>query len=106
MAVYSIKELPPKPLIVGTQSRFIHTNNMTLGYWEFEPGVALPEHAHPHEQVSHIISGAFEFTIDNEVTKLNPGDIAVIPPNAVHSGRALTQCTIIDVFHPVREDFR
>ena len=34
------------------------------------------------------------------------GEVAVIPSGAVHSGRALTQCRFLDVFHPVREDYK
>jgi quercetin dioxygenase-like cupin family protein len=42
----------------------------------------------------------------NGVTQiLGPGSVGIIPPNAVHSGRALTDCRILDVFSPVREDY-
>jgi hypothetical protein len=30
----------------------------------------------------------------------------VLAPNVVHSGKAVTDCRVVDVFHPVREDFR
>jgi hypothetical protein len=29
-----------------------------------------------------------------------------VPPNVTHSGHAVTECRIIDVFHPVRDDYR
>ena len=32
--------------------------------------------------------------------------LAIVPPNVTHSGRAVTECRIIDVFHPVRDDYR
>ena len=66
----------------------------------------MPEHAHPHEQVSHVIEGEFELTIDGVKSVLRPGVVAVIPSNAKHSGTARTDCTIIDAFYPVREDYR
>jgi len=50
--------------------------------------------------------GEFELTIDDRTQRLGPGMVAFIPPNAVHSGRAVTRCRIIDVFHPVRDDYR
>jgi len=56
--------------------------------------------------VANIIEGEFELTIDNETKILKPGDVAVIPSNAVHSGKAITDCRILDVFYPVREDYR
>jgi quercetin dioxygenase-like cupin family protein len=48
----------------------------------------------------------FELTIDDETQVLGPGTVTQIPGNAVHSGKALTDCRILDVFAPVREDYR
>jgi hypothetical protein len=30
---------------------------------------------------------------------------ALVPPNTPHSGKAITNCKVIDCFLPVREDF-
>lgn len=106
MAFVKIDDMEARTLIPGTASRFIHTPHMTIGYWLFEPGVALPEHSHPHEQVSNVIEGDFEFTMNGQAHRLEPGGVAVIPPGMPHSGRAITRCRIIDVFYPVREDFK
>jgi len=56
--------------------------------------------------VAHVLDGEFELTIDDKTQRLGAGMVAIIPPNAVHSGRAITRCRIIDVFHPVRDDYR
>jgi len=32
--------------------------------------------------------------------------IVTIPSNVTHSGRAMTQCKLRDVFCPVREDYK
>jgi quercetin dioxygenase-like cupin family protein len=66
----------------------------------------LPEHSHPHEQITNILSGEFELTVDGEPIRLHAGDYLVIAPDAVHSGRSITDCRILDVFCPVREDYR
>ena len=63
-------------------------------------------HSHPHEQVSNVISGTFELTVDGVPYRLEPGTAVVIPPHAVHSGRSITDSALIDVFYPVREDYR
>ncbi len=65
----------------------------------------LNEHAHPHEQVTQLLEGTFELTVDGVTTLLEPDTMIVIPPNAVHTGRALTPCRILDVFWPIREDY-
>ena len=45
-------------------------------------------------------------TIDGETQTLRPGIVAVIPANAVHSGSTISRCEVLDVFVPVREDYR
>ncbi|MBC7651963.1 MAG: cupin domain-containing protein, partial [Deinococcales bacterium] len=64
-----------------------------------------PLHSHPHEQVSQVIEGKFQLTLNGEVRVLESGDIAVIPSNTQHSGLAITNCKLLDVFNPVREDY-
>jgi quercetin dioxygenase-like cupin family protein len=90
----------------GFKGRFVHSGSMTVAYWTVEQGSVAPEHSHPHEQIAVVTQGMFEFVLEGETQVLTPDTVAVIPPNAVHSGRALTACQIIDVFHPVREDLR
>jgi len=93
-------------IIAGFKARILHSERMTFVLWEISAGAILPEHSHPHEQVAHVDSGRFEITIDGQTSVAGTGEVAVIPPNAVHSGRALTDCRILDCFCPVREDYR
>ena len=79
---------------------------MTFALWEIDAGALLPEHSHHHEQVVHLYEGEFELTVEGKPILATPGTVFAIPPNARHSGRALTACRIMDVFYPVREDYR
>lgn len=90
----------------GFHGRFVHSEAMTLVRWDIAAGSPLPERAHPQEQLSAVLEGEFEMVVGGTPHRLAPGSVAVIPSNVVHSGRALTDCRIIDVFHPVREDYR
>ena len=90
----------------GANARFVHSDNITLAEWRFQANVNLPEHSHSNEQITKLISGKFELTIEGEKVLLKAGSSVIIPPNAVHSGKAITECHIIDVFTPVREDFK
>jgi quercetin dioxygenase-like cupin family protein len=56
--------------------------------------------------MTRLISGQFELTVDGESKLLTENDVAVIPSEVVHSGRAVTDCVMLDVFHPVREDYK
>jgi quercetin dioxygenase-like cupin family protein len=66
----------------------------------------LPSHAHPHEQLTTVLSGELELTVGGEVRVLRAGMVAFIPGGVPHSARALTACEVMDVFHPVRDDYR
>jgi quercetin dioxygenase-like cupin family protein len=103
---YNLLQIDPKELIKGFRGRFVHTEKSTLVFWEIEAGAELPLHAHFHEQTTYVMEGRFELTVAGETQVYEPGLVAVIPSNVEHSGRALTPCKILDVFCPVREEYR
>ena len=105
-SILKLSELERKELFPGARARFVHCDNMTLAHWEFEAGVLLPEHSHPHEQIANVLDGIFELTIEGEPYRLEAGMVAIIPPDARHSGKSITDSRLFDVFYPVREDFR
>ena len=106
MAVIELNTIPPKEIAKGYAARFIHTNTMTFSYLDVKAGSVIAAHSHMHEQVSHILEGVFQLTIDDEPIVFQRGTVVTIPSNAVHSGLAITDCKIIDVFSPVREDYK
>lgn len=101
-----IKDIKAKELVPGIIGHYIHGAGQTLGYIKIEKGAILPEHSHPHEQITFILEGQFEFTIGGEKFLFTPGDVHVIPSNVPHAAVAITDCIAIDVFNPVREDYR
>ncbi|MEL6822034.1 MAG: cupin domain-containing protein [Calditrichota bacterium] len=106
MAFLNLNNLDERELLPGFKVRFVHSDTMTLAYWTIDEGAELPEHSHHHEQVlAAVMEGEFEITVDGEAQIVRPGDVVVIPSNVVHSGRALTNCKMLDVFQPVREDY-
>lgn len=106
MGFLTLEKIKQQELIPGFTARLIHTENMTIGYFNIKAGSVLPEHYHVHEQVSNVLSGEFEMNIDGQSQLLTPGQVAVIPSGVPHSGRAVTDCVILDVFNPVREDYK
>ena len=77
---------------------------MTVEFRFREGGVGAP-HSHPHVQSTFVGSGRFEFTVDGKTRLLGPGDSLIVPPNAVHSCKALEAGHLIDTFAPRRDDF-
>jgi len=106
MGFINIENIVAREIVPGFTARFVHSENMTFSYWQVKEGAVLPEHSHPHEQVANLIAGKFEMTVAGETRTIEPGRVAVIPSEAKHSGRALTDCYILDVFYPIREDYR
>ena len=106
MAFIDLSTLSEREVVPGYRAVFVHSEQMTVAYWTIAAGAALAEHSHPHEQIANLIKGEFEMVIDGERRLLKPGDVAVIPSNVRHAGKAVTDCRIIDVFHPVRQEYR
>jgi quercetin dioxygenase-like cupin family protein len=106
MPVIDLATILPKTIVAGYDAKFIHTAGMTFSYLDVKAGASLPAHSHFHEQVSHVLEGSFQLTIEGEPIVFGPGTVVVIPPNAIHAGIAITDCKILDVFNPVREDYR
>jgi len=101
-----LASVPVREQMPGMRGRFLHSAAMTFVYWDIDRGAALPRHAHHHEQVVNMLEGEFELVVDGTPHRLKPGDVLAIPGNAPHSGRAITRCRILDVFWPIREDYR
>jgi quercetin dioxygenase-like cupin family protein len=103
--VFQWETIDPVTIISGFHGRFLHSGRMTFALWRIEAGAVLPPHSHPHEQVVHQLEGELEVTVEGVTTVLKAGMVAVVPPDAKHSGRALTDCRTMDVFCPLREDY-
>ena len=101
-----LNELPSKEFFPGYHGKMIHTEQMTLAFWDVSAGAEVPEHSHHNEQVMQVLEGRFQFTLDGQTAEYQVGELVVIPAHAVHSGKALTDCRIMDVFSPAREDYK
>lgn len=102
----NIDDLKKNVMAEGFEARFVHTEQLTMGYWEVKAGLPFPMHSHHHEQMSYLLEGELEFEMDGKKLIAKPGDILAIPPNAVHGGKAVIDSKLIDVFYPVREDYK
>ncbi|WP_047246294.1 cupin domain-containing protein [Maribacter thermophilus] len=98
--------IPTKEIMPGYHGKLVHGDTISLVFWEVEKGAEVPEHAHMHEQIMHVMEGDFEFTLDGHTKVYTKGDIVVIGSHKKHSGKALTPCKLMDVFSPVREEYK
>ncbi len=69
-------------------------------------GSIVPPHSHPHEQLGYVARGRLEFTIGETRAVLTAGDGYTIPGGVEHSVVAQDDSIAIDVFSPVREEYK
>lgn len=106
-AFTTLSQIPARAILNGAiQGRYVHVNEMTIGELLLDANTVVPMHDHPHEQLTYILEGRFEFTVGSESTILEPGMVALIPGGVTHGGKTLTACKLVDVFSPIREDYR
>jgi quercetin dioxygenase-like cupin family protein len=96
---------PQKELIPGFSGTFVHGKGFTAAYWHVEKGALLPEHSHPNEQLTQVTEGEFLLKVGEKVHHCHPGSVVLIPGNVPHSGEALTDCKITDIFSPARPEY-
>ena len=104
MGIIKVDKIEQKKFSKGIYSKIVHSENMTIIYWDIKAESVLTEHSHPNEQITQLTSGKFELTVENNKHRLYKNEIIIIPENIKHSGKALTDCTITDIFYPVRKD--
>jgi quercetin dioxygenase-like cupin family protein len=71
------------------------------------PEHTVPMHTHPHEQVGMVYSGEAILRIGNEERHVRKGDFYCIPAGVPHGDTTIgnESFVMLDIFHPVREDF-
>jgi quercetin dioxygenase-like cupin family protein len=107
MSFATLASLPARAIFDGKiQGHYAHLEKMTVGEVHLAAHTVVPIHQHPHEQVTYVVSGRFQFTVGDQTTVLEPGMAALIPGNVPHGGTTLTACKVIDLFSPTRDDYR
>ena len=105
MPHFEPENLPSLQIASGIAARVVTGDTMTVLHVVIEAGALLPEHSHHHEQILNLIQGELLLIVDGTEFTMKDGDVMILPPNVVHSGRAVSKCRVIDAFHPVRKEF-
>jgi len=90
----------------GIERQMVVGERMMICRFRFAPFLVTPEHTHPHEQMSMVISGRVRFFVAGEERLALPGDVLHFPSNCLHGATMMDEeVVIIDIFTPLREDF-
>lgn len=91
----------------GIERKVLSGQGATLALHRLHPGHAQLPHSHPHEQIAYIIEGVVDFHVGDEVLRLGPGGVAVVPPNVTHYAALVGDqpALNLDVFTPARPEY-
>jgi quercetin dioxygenase-like cupin family protein len=101
-----IKNINPKQLAPGITGYYAHGDKSTFGYVELKKGSTVPLHHHMNEQITYMIEGQLDMVIGGIACSLTNGMYHIIHSDTPHSAIAITDCKLIDVFGPVREEYK
>ena len=90
----------------GIERQMVVGEELMICRFRFAPFLVTPEHTHPHEQMSMVISGRVRFFVEGEERLALPGDVLHFSSNSLHGATMMDEeVVIIDIFTPLREDF-
>lgn len=84
----------------------VYGDNMLLTEFRLGGGKTLISHKHPQEQTGYLVSGHIVLTISGDSHDMMPGDSWSIPGNVEHGAAIIEDSVAIEVFSPVREDYK
>ena len=91
----------------STRIRTYAGGHVQVSIADIPAGGVVDWHAHPNEQMGMMVSGRAVFHVGDEVKELGPGDMYCIPGGVRHkvvpAGGA---AQALDVFYPIRDDYR
>lgn len=105
--VRPFEEVPLVELSRGAFSRLVWGRNIMVSFLTMKAGSIFEVHSHPNEQIMVIVEGYCDEIIDGKVYRVEKGDVIIIPSDVPHGALVGdVDCTVIDIFSPVREDYK
>jgi quercetin dioxygenase-like cupin family protein len=103
--IYQWSDIPEEQLTSMLTRQMLSTGKQTVAIVRLKNGCVVPEHFHEPKQITSILAGALEFTINNQKIVLRKGQSMVIPSNLPHAAVALEDTLDLDIFSSVRWDW-
>ncbi len=100
-------DLKAKQVLKSSQLRAVANEHVMITLFDFGPDdQVMPNHHHPHEQITYILKGSVKMIAGGKSQVLKVGEGAVIPADVEHEVTALEKDSqVLDVFYPLREDY-
>ena len=92
--VYHAEALPQAAGEGVTRRVLAYTDGLMCVENTFEKGAVGALHHHPHTQITYVVSGAFEFTVDGVTHTVRAGD-TILKEDGVEHGCVCTEAGIL-----------
>ena len=95
------------PVRHGVERKAFSGDGATVALHRLHPGHEPKPHNHVHEQIVYILAGTVDFHIGDEVVRLGPGGLAVVPSNVMHHAVVVGDEPVmnLDIFTPARPEY-
>ena len=103
----SFDDVSPFVLAEGVTGRPLFGEGAMLNLIDLAPGAVVPLHSHEHEQLGMVLAGTLVLIVGGVEHPLGTMEGFVLPGEVEHGARCGPDgATVLDVFRPVREDYR
>lgn len=85
-------------------AQLVAGDRMSIQHFHFEPGAAVPEHSHEHEQLGYLYRGSVTFYVSGEEIVIGTGESYAVPSDEPHRvvNEGADPAQGIDIFAPPR----
>ena len=105
VTTFSWDALPEEQLNPLLSRKIISGERTMIAHIYLKKGCVVPAHSHDNEQMTYILKGALQFTVNGREILLSEGQVMHIPSNVVHAAVAVEDTLDVDVFCPPRQDW-
>jgi quercetin dioxygenase-like cupin family protein len=99
--------IEPTKIIQGVfRKTLAYNDSVMLCHFLLEKDAKIPIHNHKEHQIGYVINGKVNFLTENGDFIAKTGDSYVFDSNEKHGAIILEKSEIIEVFHPLREDYK
>src|ERR1700679_3929377 len=105
MELYAWDEMEKEVLSPTIARKIVSGEKAMIAQVFLAKGAVVPEHHHESEQITYILEGALQFTIDGKEIVVGKGQVLRVPSNVPHAALALEDTLDLDIFSPLRHDW-
>ena len=100
-------KIEPIKILEGVYRKTLaYNDSVMLCHFLLEKDAKIPLHNHKEHQIGYVINGKIKFLTENGDFIAITGDSYVFDSNEKHGAILLEKSEIIEVFHPLRNDYK